>query len=175
MGRRAEAEVTYRQALSLKPDDTGVLNNLALALKDNEQFDEASAHLTRSLSIDQDNPKTLTYLALVRVQQKRVPEAEVAAQRAVMLARNDPDALNVMGLVRFEQQESEEALALYRRAIALKPDLLQLHGKETPERVAALRGRFRLPVMKALPVERKSDLAAVRLYEKVADRILFGR
>jgi phosphoribosylanthranilate isomerase len=56
---------------------------------------------------------------------------------------------------------------------ALQPDLLQLHGRETPERVATIRSRFHLPVMKALPVERKSDLASIRLYEKVADRILF--
>jgi len=56
---------------------------------------------------------------------------------------------------------------------ALKPDLLQLHGKETPEHVAAVRTRFGLPVMKALPIEQKSDLAPIRVYEKVADRILF--
>lgn len=56
---------------------------------------------------------------------------------------------------------------------ALRPDLLQLHGKETPERVAVVRTRFGLPVMKALPVERREDLAPVRLYEKVADRLLF--
>jgi phosphoribosylanthranilate isomerase len=56
---------------------------------------------------------------------------------------------------------------------ALKPDLLQLHGKETPERVHMLRTRFGLPVMKAIPVEKKSDLSPVRLYARVADRILF--
>lgn len=56
---------------------------------------------------------------------------------------------------------------------ALKPDMLQLHGKETPERVAILRSRFRLPVMKAIPVEQKSDLSSVRQYARVADRILF--
>ena len=56
---------------------------------------------------------------------------------------------------------------------ALKPDMLQLHGKETPDRVVAVRSRFRLPVMKALPVEARADLAPVRLYEKVADRLLF--
>ncbi|TMJ00156.1 MAG: phosphoribosylanthranilate isomerase, partial [Alphaproteobacteria bacterium] len=33
---------------------------------------------------------------------------------------------------------------------ALKPDMLQLHGHETPERVAAVRERFGLPVMKVL-------------------------
>ena len=56
---------------------------------------------------------------------------------------------------------------------ALKPDMLQLHGKETPERVVAVHSRFRLPVMKALPVEARADLAPVRLYEKVAGWLLF--
>ena len=56
---------------------------------------------------------------------------------------------------------------------ALRPDMLQLHGKETPERVVAVGSRFRLPVMKALPVEARADLAPVRIYEKVADWLLF--
>jgi phosphoribosylanthranilate isomerase len=56
---------------------------------------------------------------------------------------------------------------------ALKPDLLQLHGKETPERVVAVRSRFRLPVMKALPIATRADLAPIPLYEPVADRLLF--
>ncbi len=56
---------------------------------------------------------------------------------------------------------------------ALRPDMLQLHGKEAPERVAAVRSRFRLPVMKALPIEHRSDLAPIRLYEKIADWLLF--
>jgi phosphoribosylanthranilate isomerase len=55
----------------------------------------------------------------------------------------------------------------------LKPGMLQLHGHETPERVAVVRARFGLPVMKALPVETRADLSPVRLYEKVADRLLF--
>src|SRR5262249_46437968 len=56
---------------------------------------------------------------------------------------------------------------------ALKPDRLQLHGKETPERVLLVRERFGLPVMKALPVAERSDLAAIRLYDGVADRLIF--
>jgi phosphoribosylanthranilate isomerase len=56
---------------------------------------------------------------------------------------------------------------------ALKPDLLQLHGRETPERVGAVRARFGLPVMKAIPIEVRADLAAIELYEKVADRLIF--
>jgi phosphoribosylanthranilate isomerase len=56
---------------------------------------------------------------------------------------------------------------------ALKPDMLQLHGTETPERVAVVRARFGLPVMKALPIAERADLAPIRLYEKVADRLIF--
>ncbi|MGE0035064.1 MAG: phosphoribosylanthranilate isomerase [Xanthobacteraceae bacterium] len=56
---------------------------------------------------------------------------------------------------------------------ALNPDLLQLHGKETPERVAAVRSRFGLPVMKALAISERSDLAAIQLYDKIADRLIF--
>ncbi len=56
---------------------------------------------------------------------------------------------------------------------ALGPDILQLHGDETPLRVAAIKARFNLPVMKAIPVESKADLAAIGRYAAVADRLLF--
>jgi phosphoribosylanthranilate isomerase len=56
---------------------------------------------------------------------------------------------------------------------ALKPDMLQLHGKETPERVVAVRTRFGLPVMKALPIAERADLSPIRIYAKVADRLIF--
>ena len=55
----------------------------------------------------------------------------------------------------------------------LKPDLLQLHGRETPERVAQLRTRFGLPVMKALGVSTEADFAPLQAYEEVADHLLF--
>ena len=56
---------------------------------------------------------------------------------------------------------------------ALKPDMLQLHGTETPERVVAVRTRFGLPVMKALPIAARADLSPIRLYAHVADRLIF--
>jgi phosphoribosylanthranilate isomerase len=56
---------------------------------------------------------------------------------------------------------------------ALKPDLLQLHGRETPERVGVIRSLFRLPVMKALPVAVRSDLLHVHQYAKVVDWLMF--
>ncbi|WP_137042738.1 phosphoribosylanthranilate isomerase [Pseudolabrys sp. FHR47] len=56
---------------------------------------------------------------------------------------------------------------------ALKPDMLQLHGNETPERVAVVRSRFGLPVMKALPIASRADLSPIHEYAKAADRLLF--
>ena len=55
----------------------------------------------------------------------------------------------------------------------LQPDILQLHGRERPERIAALKRRFGLPVMKAVPVETRADLAAIERYRGGADRLLF--
>jgi phosphoribosylanthranilate isomerase len=53
------------------------------------------------------------------------------------------------------------------------PDLLQLHGSETPERVAAIRARAKLPVMKAVAVASAADVAAARAFAASADHILF--
>ena len=56
---------------------------------------------------------------------------------------------------------------------ACRPDLLQLHGKERPERVLELKRRHGLPVMKAIHVSSREDLAAVAAYEAAADRLIF--
>jgi len=55
---------------------------------------------------------------------------------------------------------------------AVRPDWLQLHGREPPEQVAALKARFGLPVMKAIGIREPADLAAVDAYRGVADRLL---
>lgn len=55
---------------------------------------------------------------------------------------------------------------------AMPLDMLQLHGHETPDRVAEVRTRYGLPVMKAVGVADEGDLAAVFDYSLVADQIL---
>lgn len=52
-------------------------------------------------------------------------------------------------------------------------DALQLHGAESPRRVAEIRARWQLPVMKAIKIAREPDLEAVADYAGVVDRILF--
>ncbi|MEO9518029.1 MAG: phosphoribosylanthranilate isomerase [Paracoccaceae bacterium] len=51
-------------------------------------------------------------------------------------------------------------------------DMLQLHGNETPDRVAEIKTRYGLPVMKAVGVADADDVAALDRYAKVADQIL---
>jgi phosphoribosylanthranilate isomerase len=56
---------------------------------------------------------------------------------------------------------------------AMAPDMLQLHGKETPERVTAVKQRYGLPVIKAFAIREADDLAAISPYRGLADRFLF--
>lgn len=54
----------------------------------------------------------------------------------------------------------------------MAPDMLQLHGSETPQRVLAVKARYRLPVMKAISVRDAADLSAIAAYRGAADRLL---
>jgi phosphoribosylanthranilate isomerase len=51
-------------------------------------------------------------------------------------------------------------------------DLLQLHGHESPARVAQVKARYGLPVMKAVGVATAADLAQIDAYSAVADQLL---
>lgn len=55
---------------------------------------------------------------------------------------------------------------------AVPIDTLQLHGAETPERVAEVRARTGLPVMKAFGIAGAEDLAKIDIYSEVADQLL---
>jgi len=62
---------------------------------------------------------------------------------------------------------------LDRIAAALRPELIQLHGRETPRRCAEIAARTGAGVLKALPVSEPSDLAAAAAYEPVCAHLMF--
>jgi phosphoribosylanthranilate isomerase len=64
----------------------------------------------------------------------------------------------------------DEAIA--QAVEAINPDLIQLHGSESPERVAEIRSMVKRPVMKALGIAQASDLQALRPYAGGVDHIL---
>ncbi len=55
----------------------------------------------------------------------------------------------------------------------VSPDILQLHGSETPEKVAEIKSRYGLPVMKAFAIRNQEDMEASLKYSGVADVLLF--
>jgi phosphoribosylanthranilate isomerase len=56
---------------------------------------------------------------------------------------------------------------------AMRPDMLQLHGGETPARVAAVKARYGLPAVKAFAIREAADLKAIEPYRGIAERFLF--
>jgi phosphoribosylanthranilate isomerase len=92
----------------------------------------------------------------------------VTLDRAAALAAQARGRAAVVALV----VDAEDA-ALDAVAAAVAPDMWQFHGRETPERVAALRARLGRPVMKALGVSTAADLDVVPAFAAVADEILF--
>jgi phosphoribosylanthranilate isomerase len=92
----------------------------------------------------------------------------VTPARAAALCRAVPPGITRVGL--FVDASDREIAA----SLAVAPlDLLQFHGRETPERVAAARRRFGRPVMKAIAVAVAADVAAADDYLGAADWLLF--
>ncbi|MEL6978778.1 MAG: phosphoribosylanthranilate isomerase [Pseudomonadota bacterium] len=91
----------------------------------------------------------------------------VSAETAATLCAEAPAGVARVGL--FVDPDD----AMLQKTLDLCPlDMIQLHGAETPTRVAETRSRFRLPVMKALPIAGPEDVARIDAYEGVADQIL---
>lgn len=91
----------------------------------------------------------------------------VSAERAAALAVEVPVGLMRVGL--FVNPDD----ALLDRTLAQVPlDMIQLHGGESPPRVAEVRARTGLPVMKAIGVADPGDLDAIWDYGLVADQLL---
>jgi len=92
----------------------------------------------------------------------------VEPEQAGVLARAMPSRVLKTGLL----VDDDDARIAAILAVA-QLDLLQLHGSETPERVAAIKAKFGVPVMKVIKVRSAADIARAADYEAVADRLLF--
>ena len=92
----------------------------------------------------------------VEVEEARVLAAVARGKIGTVAVLVDPDDALIEGV-----------------AERVRPDLIQLHGSETPERVTAIKTRTGLPVMKAIPVAEASDVVQAEAYAGIADYILF--
>ncbi len=91
----------------------------------------------------------------------------ISIEQATALAAAVPPGVAKVALV---VNANDAALDELTAAVPL--DMLQLHGAESPERVAEVKARYGLPVMKAVGMAGPEDLSAIDLYAKVADQIL---
>ena len=89
---------------------------------------------------------------------------EVAAQ----ISAGVPATVSKVALV----VDADDA-TIDRIAEALAPDIVQLHGRETPERVREIKARTGRTVMKVLSIATSEDIARARAYEAVADILMF--
>ncbi|GGL68904.1 phosphoribosylanthranilate isomerase [Wenxinia marina] len=96
----------------------------------------------------------------------RSPRA-VTLDRARELALAVPDGVAKVALV----VDADDAM-LDALTDAVPVDILQLHGHETPERVAEVRARYGLPVMKVVGVASADDLPLIDAHARVADQLL---
>lgn len=95
------------------------------------------------------------------------PRAVTPDQAAALTAAAPPRLCKVGLFVDVEDETIAKTLA----AVGL--DMLQLHGGESPARVAEIRARFGLPVMKVVKIAGAAEVAAAEAYFRVADRLLF--
>lgn len=91
----------------------------------------------------------------------------VTPHQAAELAEHVP-----VGLAKVALTVNADDAALDALLARVPLDMLQLHGAESPERVAEVRERFGLPVMKAIGVATEADLPQLAEYGRVADQLL---
>ncbi|RKF16469.1 phosphoribosylanthranilate isomerase [Roseovarius spongiae] len=91
----------------------------------------------------------------------------IAPEIARALALETPEGVAKVSLTVDADDAALDALT------AVVPlDMLQLHGSESPERVAAIKARYGLPVMKVIGISDTADLALIDAYALVADQLL---
>lgn len=92
----------------------------------------------------------------------------LAPEAAWRLAQPARDKARVVALL-VDPSDAE----VDRIAQVLKPDLIQLHGRETPARAHAIGQRTGAGIVKALPVSEAADLAAAADFETVVEHLMF--
>ncbi|MEO8926316.1 MAG: phosphoribosylanthranilate isomerase [Caulobacteraceae bacterium] len=93
---------------------------------------------------------------------------DIAPEAAARLARPARGKAKIVAVT----VDPDNAL-VDRIVAALRPDLIQLHGRESPARTREIAARAGVGVIKALPVSKTADLDAARDYEGVAEHLMF--
>ena len=121
-GEANAAEACYRQALSLVPDFSEVLSNLALLRERVGALDEAEDCYRRAIASNPDCVQNYLNFGVMLGNGKRFSEAEAVYQKALYLAPDSAPAWSNLGVLLASQKREAEAENCYRTALALDAD-----------------------------------------------------
>lgn len=134
-GRDRDAELQYRKALQMAPDNPQVLESFGHFLVTQNQNDEAIRLLERAVQTDPQNRKLRYKLAVALAQSGDIRKAEPHFVEAL----GDAEADYNIGLIQFEKGQVAEAERRFQRAILRKPSLVQ--AQQWLDEIRAERGK----------------------------------
>jgi len=121
LGRLAEAEAVYRQALAQNPNNPNALHLLGVVLHQNRRSAEGVLFIQRAIALQPNVPAYHNNLGEALRDLDRCEEAIASYQRALRLKPAYPEALNNMGGEYGRLAQMGEAIHCLRQCIALKP------------------------------------------------------
>jgi protein O-GlcNAc transferase len=127
LGRWEEAVLSYRQALTLKPDLFTAHYNIGLARQAQGNLAEAVSSYGRALALKPDYVEAHGNLGNTLQAQGKLAEAVACYGRALSLKQNYAEVHSNLGNVLMAQGKPAEAMASFERALTHKPDLAEAH------------------------------------------------
>jgi tetratricopeptide (TPR) repeat protein len=122
LGKVHEAEICYRKALTLNPDNAVTHNNLGLVLHSLGKPDEAAACFRKALALSADYALAHNNLGVVLQKLGKPDDAQRCYRKALDLAPDYAEAHNNLGSALRDLGETSEAATCFRKALQLKPD-----------------------------------------------------
>ena len=117
-GESVPAESAYRQALLLKPDDTGAYRGLAKCLIDQERYREAVSLLENLLEKEPDDSQLWLLLANANMAIGKSDRAVIKLECARYLNIASPEALAALGDLYINRNQPHDAISVYREAFS---------------------------------------------------------
>jgi tetratricopeptide (TPR) repeat protein/serine/threonine protein kinase len=122
-----EAIGCYRTALALRPDSNAVLHDLASALDDRSQWDEAIEILGKILSRDPNHWRAYNSLGVARKGKKQWDQAIAAFENAIKIHPNEAVLYTNLGDTWKQKGQLEKAIELHRKAIKMDERCFYAH------------------------------------------------
>jgi tetratricopeptide (TPR) repeat protein len=122
-GDDVQAEMYYRKAIALKPNDEKAYLNLGTALKSQKRYEEALSSYSRAVALGSGNSVQLhNNLSHLYMELQQYSEAVQHAQEALKIDRYNYNAIFNLGTAYFKSGKFKQAQSVFLNALELYPD-----------------------------------------------------